>query len=132
MNFAQLRDALLALAPLDADHVRAVNKAEAAFWKRSEGYRVDWSDKILGALRAFAYTRRARARARARARGRARARTRASVRSVGHERTNALLRTREAHKDVKGQPRSSASSSIERAAGLAPSFLSRLLHRSGT
>jgi len=48
MNFAQLRDALLALAPLDADHVRAVNKAEAAFWKRSEGYRVDWSDKILG------------------------------------------------------------------------------------
>jgi len=48
MNFAQLRDALIALAPLDKDHVIAINAAEAEFWKRSGGYRVDWSDKLLG------------------------------------------------------------------------------------
>lgn len=48
MNFAQLRDALLALSPLDKEHVIAVNKAEAEFWKNSQGYRVDWSDRILG------------------------------------------------------------------------------------
>ena len=48
MNFAQLRDALLALAPLDREHVIRVNRAEAKFWKQSEGYRVDWSDKLLG------------------------------------------------------------------------------------
>mmetsp|Transcript_9296 Transcript_9296/g.29910 ORF Transcript_9296/g.29910 Transcript_9296/m.29910 type:complete len:524 (-) Transcript_9296:110-1681(-) len=48
MNFAQLRDALLELAPLDKSHVADVNRAEAAFWKRSQGARVDWSDRILG------------------------------------------------------------------------------------
>jgi len=48
MNFAQLRDALLALSPLDRSHVIAVNNAEAAFWKNAQGYRVDWSDKLLG------------------------------------------------------------------------------------
>ena len=87
MNFAQLRDALLALAPLDREHVIAVNEAEAAYWRQAQarapthaiahtrpslaraphlsppislphlspargrlaqGYRVDWSDKILG------------------------------------------------------------------------------------
>ena len=48
MNFAQLRDALLALAPLDREHVIRVNRAEAEYWKQSEGYRVDWSDRILG------------------------------------------------------------------------------------
>ena len=42
MNFAQLRDALLALAPLDREHVIKVNRAEAAFWQRSQGFRVDW------------------------------------------------------------------------------------------
>ena len=26
----------------------AVNRAEAEFWKRSQGYRVDWSDRLLG------------------------------------------------------------------------------------
>eukprot|EP00316_Scyphosphaera_apsteinii_P004299 CAMPEP_0119314704 /NCGR_PEP_ID=MMETSP1333-20130426/33735_1 /TAXON_ID=418940 /ORGANISM="Scyphosphaera apsteinii, Strain RCC1455" /LENGTH=512 /DNA_ID=CAMNT_0007319875 /DNA_START=93 /DNA_END=1631 /DNA_ORIENTATION=- len=48
MNFAQLRDALLALNPLDKSHVVEVNRAEAQFWQRSEGHRIDWSDKILG------------------------------------------------------------------------------------
>ena len=48
MNFAQLRDALLALAPLDKEHVVAVNRAEAEYWRRSEGHRIDWSDKLLG------------------------------------------------------------------------------------
>ena len=48
MNFAQLRDALLALAPLDREHVIAVNEAEAKYWHQAQGYRVDWSDKILG------------------------------------------------------------------------------------
>lgn len=48
MSFAQLRDELLALAPLEREHVIRVNRAEAAFWKQSEGYRVDWSDKLLG------------------------------------------------------------------------------------
>merc|ERR1712023_346710 len=48
MNFAQLRDALLALAPLDRAHVIEVNQAEAAFWTSNQGYRVDWSDKLLG------------------------------------------------------------------------------------
>ena len=48
MNFAQLRDALIAIAPLDKAHVAKVNRAEAEFWKRSEGFRIDWSDRILG------------------------------------------------------------------------------------
>jgi len=48
MNFAQLRDALLALAPLNREHVVAVNRAEAAYWKNAQGWRIDWSDKILG------------------------------------------------------------------------------------
>jgi len=48
MNFAQLRDALLALDPLSTPHIKQVNAAEAEFWKRSQGYRIDWSDRILG------------------------------------------------------------------------------------
>jgi L-galactono-1,4-lactone dehydrogenase len=48
MGFSQLRDALLALAPLDKKHVAAVNQAEAEFWKRSQGERIDWSDRVLG------------------------------------------------------------------------------------
>jgi L-galactono-1,4-lactone dehydrogenase len=38
----------LALDPLSKPHVVAVNQAEAQFWQRSEGVRIDWSDKILG------------------------------------------------------------------------------------
>eukprot|EP01042_Synura_sphagnicola_P006734 gene6734-8613_t len=47
-SFAQLRDMLLAIAPLDAKHVKAVNQAEAEFWKRSTGSRVDDSINVLG------------------------------------------------------------------------------------
>ena len=36
MSFAQLRDALLALEPLCREHVVAINRAEAEFWKRSQ------------------------------------------------------------------------------------------------
>ena len=37
-----------ALIKLNVDHVKKVNAAEAEFWKRSHGTRVDWSDQILG------------------------------------------------------------------------------------
>lgn len=39
---------MLALDPLNKDHVVKVNQAEAEFWRKSEGYRVGWSDEILG------------------------------------------------------------------------------------
>ncbi|KAG9140955.1 hypothetical protein Leryth_010468 [Lithospermum erythrorhizon] len=48
LTFTELRDKLLALDPLNKDHVVKVNKAEAEFWKKSEGYRTGWSDEILG------------------------------------------------------------------------------------
>ncbi|KAM7524453.1 hypothetical protein LguiA_014355 [Lonicera macranthoides] len=48
LSFTELRDKLLALDPLNTDHVIKVNQAEAEFWKKSEGYRVGWSDEILG------------------------------------------------------------------------------------
>ena len=48
MGFADLRSALLDFAPLDANHVKRVNEAEAEFWRRSAGVRVGWSDEILG------------------------------------------------------------------------------------
>ncbi|KAI3667302.1 hypothetical protein L6452_42355 [Arctium lappa] len=48
LTFTELRDKLLSLDPLNKDHVRKINQAEAEFWKRSEGYRVGWSDEILG------------------------------------------------------------------------------------
>ncbi|XXG50486.1 hypothetical protein AAC387_Pa02g4487 [Persea americana] len=48
LSFTELRDKLLALDPLNKDHVIKVNKAEAEYWKKSEGYRVGWSDEILG------------------------------------------------------------------------------------
>lgn len=48
LSFTELRDKLLALDPLNKDHVIKVNQAEAEFWKKSEGYRVGWSDEILG------------------------------------------------------------------------------------
>ena len=43
-----MRDKLLSLDPLNKDHVIKINKAEAEYWKKSEGYRVGWSDEILG------------------------------------------------------------------------------------
>ncbi|XP_020571110.1 L-galactono-1,4-lactone dehydrogenase 2, mitochondrial isoform X2 [Phalaenopsis equestris] len=48
LSFTELRDKLLALDPLNKDHVIKVNEAEAEYWKKSEGYRVGWSDEILG------------------------------------------------------------------------------------
>ncbi|CAA7388563.1 unnamed protein product [Spirodela intermedia] len=47
-SFTELRDKLLALDPVNKDHVVKVNQAEAEFWRKSEGYRVGWSDEILG------------------------------------------------------------------------------------
>jgi len=48
LSFTQLRDRLLAVDPLNVSHVRAVNEVEATYWERSQGSRVDWSDRILG------------------------------------------------------------------------------------
>ncbi|XP_008808781.2 L-galactono-1,4-lactone dehydrogenase 2, mitochondrial [Phoenix dactylifera] len=48
LSFTELRDKLLALDPLNKDHVIKINQAEAAYWRKSEGYRVGWSDEILG------------------------------------------------------------------------------------
>ncbi|KAL6138024.1 hypothetical protein ACLB2K_063312 [Fragaria x ananassa] len=48
LSFTELRDKLIALNPLNKDHIVKVNQAEAEFWRKSEGYRVGWSDEILG------------------------------------------------------------------------------------
>ncbi|XP_077241657.1 L-galactono-1,4-lactone dehydrogenase [Tasmannia lanceolata] len=48
ISFTELRDKLLALDPLNKDHVMKINQAEAEYWRKSEGYRVGWSDEILG------------------------------------------------------------------------------------
>ena len=47
LSFADLRTMLLESSPLDVNHVRRVNEAEAEFWRRSEGHRVGYSDEIL-------------------------------------------------------------------------------------
>jgi L-galactono-1,4-lactone dehydrogenase len=47
MAFGELRDALLAVSPLDVDHVKKVNAAEAEFWRRSEGFQIKPSDELL-------------------------------------------------------------------------------------
>jgi L-galactono-1,4-lactone dehydrogenase len=47
MGFGELRDALLAVDPLNLEHVKKCNQAEAEFWKRSEGYQVKPSDELL-------------------------------------------------------------------------------------
>lgn len=48
LSFTELRDKLIALDPLNKEHVMKINQAEADFWRKSEGYRVGWSDEILG------------------------------------------------------------------------------------
>jgi L-galactono-1,4-lactone dehydrogenase len=48
LSATQLRDALLAKAPLNPRWVRKVNAAEAEYWRNSQGTRVGWSDEILG------------------------------------------------------------------------------------
>ena len=40
LGFAELRDALLAIKPLDLAHVKKINRAEAEFWRRSQGTHV--------------------------------------------------------------------------------------------
>lgn len=47
LTFTALRDELLALDPLNVEWLKKVNSAEAEFWRRSKGARIDWSDKIL-------------------------------------------------------------------------------------
>jgi L-galactono-1,4-lactone dehydrogenase len=47
MGFGELRDALLALDPLNVEHVKRVNQAEAEFWRRSQGIQVKPSDELL-------------------------------------------------------------------------------------
>jgi len=49
LGFGELRDALLAVDPLNVAHVQLVNAAEGEFWRRNCGTRCDWSDQILGA-----------------------------------------------------------------------------------
>lgn len=48
LSFSQLRDELLDLNPLDLSLVKEINAAEASFWTKSTGYRVDDSTNILG------------------------------------------------------------------------------------
>ena len=48
MSLPQLRDALLKVDPVNPEHVKRVNRAEAACWQRMQGERVEWSDKVLG------------------------------------------------------------------------------------
>lgn len=47
LEFPSLRDELLALDPINVKWLQKVNQAEARFWRRSQGVRIDWSDKIL-------------------------------------------------------------------------------------
>jgi L-galactono-1,4-lactone dehydrogenase len=48
LSATQLRDELIRVAPLSREWIAQVNAAEAEFWKRSKGYRIGWSDEILG------------------------------------------------------------------------------------
>ena len=48
MSFSQLRDELIDLSPLETDHIKEVNRAEASFWHLNQGVRIGRSDEILG------------------------------------------------------------------------------------
>ncbi len=48
LSFSQLRDELLDHSPLDLEHVKKVNAAEAQFWAASTGTRQGDSESILG------------------------------------------------------------------------------------
>jgi L-galactono-1,4-lactone dehydrogenase len=48
MGPAQYRDELLKRDPVSKDWIEQVNRAEAEHWKRSRGFRIGWSDEILG------------------------------------------------------------------------------------
>lgn len=47
LDFTALREELLMLDPLNTEWVKKVNVAEVAFWRMSQGVRIDWSDQIL-------------------------------------------------------------------------------------
>ena len=47
MEFGALRDTLIAIIPLDVGHMKVVNRAEAQFWEKSEGYRVKPNNVLL-------------------------------------------------------------------------------------
>ena len=47
MGFGELRDALLAINPLNIHHVKRCNEAEAEFWKCNEGYQIKPSHELL-------------------------------------------------------------------------------------
>lgn len=47
MSFADYRDKLISHAPLNKQHIVRINRAEAEFWKRSEGYARGPSDTKL-------------------------------------------------------------------------------------
>ena len=47
-SLPQLRDELLKINPLDVEHIKRVNRAEAECWKNLQGERVEWSDRVLG------------------------------------------------------------------------------------
>ncbi|CAI5704245.1 unnamed protein product [Peronospora effusa] len=47
-SFTKMRDKLLEINPLDKKHVIRVNEVEKQFWKLNEGYRVAYSDDIIG------------------------------------------------------------------------------------
>ena len=47
MGFGEMRDALLAIDPLNPNHVKVCNAAEANFWKNSEGVQIKPSDQLL-------------------------------------------------------------------------------------
>ena len=48
LSFSELRDILISINPLDTNHIKRVNEAEASFWKLSSGSRYDDSTNILG------------------------------------------------------------------------------------
>lgn len=47
MGFGELRDQILSIDPLNVEHVKECNKAEAEFWRRSQGFRIKPSDELL-------------------------------------------------------------------------------------
>lgn len=47
MGFGELRDQLLAMHPLNVEHVKQCNEAEAEFWRRSQGRQIKPSDELL-------------------------------------------------------------------------------------
>lgn len=47
-SFTKLRDKLIELNPLDKEHIIRVNQAEKEYWEYCEGFRIAYSDEIIG------------------------------------------------------------------------------------